>query len=269
MGVVLAWSAIALPWLGLGVPALFGIAVWRRSLSAYVAVLVCASGWLAAFGGSLLPASAAPGDLVVVQHNFSDENRDPAGTIATLMAVRPDLIGLEEVTVDLEVPLPHHVVFGTVGLWSRYPISSAAPVDIKPHGLDADWRRGLRAVVRGVVVYVVHLPSVRLDTAWRDDSAAQLGRWLAGERGPVVLMGDLNGVVEDRGLRPITARMSTARGGFAWSFPAAFPVGRIDQVMVRGGEVSGVWTLARTGSDHLPVAARVTVGGAGAPASAR
>lgn len=34
---------------------------------------------------------------------------------------------------------------------------------------------------------------------------------------------------------------------------------RIDQIMVRGMEPTASWTLPETGSDHLPVAARVTI----------
>jgi vancomycin resistance protein VanJ len=254
-----------LPWLGLGVPVLLGHAVWRRTAAALLAFLLPAAAWLGVFGGGLLPADGGPAGLVVVQHNFSDENADPAATVRVLMAAGPDLIGLEEITPAVEVPLPYRVVFGTVGLWSKYPITDAAAVDIKPRGLEADWRRGLRAVVGGVVVYVVHLPSVRVrltgfDTAWRDDSAARLGALLAAERRPVVLIGDLNGTVDDRGLRPVTRQLGTARSGFAWSFPARAPVGRIDQVMVRGGTVTGVWALPSTGSDHLPIAARIRLG---------
>ncbi|MFI5905971.1 endonuclease/exonuclease/phosphatase family protein [Dactylosporangium sp. NPDC051541] len=253
-----------LPWTWLGVVVLFGIAVWTRTKAAFLAFALSGGFWLHAFGGGLLPADSRAADFVVVQHNFSDENADPAGTVRVLMEAEPDLVGLEEVTREIDVPLRYRAVFGTVGLWSRYPIEEASAVDIKPRGLEAEWRRGLRAVVRGVVIYVVHLPSVRLklsgfDTVWRDDSAAQLGEMLRRERGAVVLIGDFNGTVDDHGLGPITRLMSTARTGFAWSFPAKFPVGRIDQVMVRGGEVTALWALRATGSDHLPVVARTRI----------
>lgn len=77
---------------------------------------------------------------------------------------------------------------------------------------------------------------------------------------PVILMGDLNSTVDDRGLAPLTSRLNTARRGFAFSFPAAFPVARIDQVMVRSATVTHIRTLPGTGSDHLPVAARIAPG---------
>ncbi|MFG2043981.1 endonuclease/exonuclease/phosphatase family protein [Dactylosporangium sp. NPDC048998] len=265
-----------LPWLGLAVPILLGVAVWRRSIPMLISVLVAVVAWLAAFGGQMLPAGGGPADLVAVQHNVSDENPDPAGTARALTQPRPDLIGLEEVTPEalpayaavLEAQYPHHTVQGTVGLWSRYPLADARAIDIKPRGLDADWNRGLRAVVQApggdIAVYVAHLPSVRIglrkgfNTAWRDDSAARLGALLATEPIPhVILLGDLNSTVDDRGLRPVSSRLTWASSGFAWSFPARAPIARIDQIMARSATVTGVRALPATGSDHLPIAARI------------
>jgi vancomycin resistance protein VanJ len=50
-----------------------------------------------------------------------------------------------------------------------------------------------------------------------------------------------------------------AGSGFGFSWPASFPMARIDQIMVKGIEPVTSWTLPATGSDHLPVAARVKV----------
>lgn len=73
----------------------------------------------------------------------------------------------------------------------------------------------------------------------------------------VILLGDLNGTVDDRGLAPLTSRLGAPRRGSALSWPAAFPVARIDQILTRSATASEVWTLPATGSDHLPVAARI------------
>ena len=115
-----------------------------------------------------------------------------------------------------------------------------------------------------LAVHVAHLPSVRvrasgLAASWRDESAGLLGDALAAEeQSRAVLVGDLNGTADDRALDPLTSRLNVAERGVALSFPAAFPVARIDQVMARGAAVASVRTLSATGSDHLPVAARVT-----------
>ncbi|MFC4503985.1 endonuclease/exonuclease/phosphatase family protein [Streptomyces vulcanius] len=270
---------VFLPWLGLAVVVLFGLALLRRSAVALVALLLPVAAWTYHFGGLLLPG-AEPGarDLVVVQHNVSDENTDPADTARALADVGPDLIAMEELVLPglsvyaktLAPDYPYHVVRGTVGLWSKHPLSDTRWVDIRPDGITEGWSRGLRAVVRTphreIAVYVAHLPSVRvgasgLASSWRDESADLLGRAVAAERlRTVILLGDLNGTVEDRGLAPLTSRMNVAQRGFAFSYPAGFPLARIDQVMARSATVGHIRTLPATGSDHLPVAARIILG---------
>ncbi|WP_240803662.1 endonuclease/exonuclease/phosphatase family protein [Streptomyces sp. A0592] len=269
-----------LPWLGLVVALLLTAALVRRSAVAVVALLLPALAWLGQFGGLLLPAEHGAHHLTVVQHNVSDENPDPAGTASALAAAAPELVALEEVTPSalpayaaaLESRYPHHAVEGTVGLWSKYPLTGVRRVDIKPAGIGEGWSRGMRAGVSTpegeVAVYVAHLPSVRIGPSGfasqlRDESARLLGAAVAAEPvDRVVLLGDLNGTVDDRGLAPLTSRMAAPRRGFALSWPAAFPVSRIDQVLARSGTVGGIRTLPATGSDHLPVAARITWGAA-------
>ncbi|MER8198471.1 endonuclease/exonuclease/phosphatase family protein [Streptomyces microflavus] len=269
-----------LPWAGVVVALLFVVALVRRSGVGLVALLLPVAVWVQGFGGLLLPGDGVRSDareLVVVQHNVSDENPDPAGTARALAAAGGDLIALEEVVVPalalyedvLGADYPHHVVHGTVGLWSKYPIAEERLVDIRPRAFEAGWSRGLRAVVRtpygDVAAYVAHLPSVRvgaggLTSSPRDESARMLGDAVRGEEvGAVILMGDLNGTVDDRGLEPLTSQLNVAERGFAFSFPAAFPLARIDQVLARSADVSHIRTLPATGSDHLPVAARVTL----------
>ncbi|MEU6084589.1 endonuclease/exonuclease/phosphatase family protein [Streptomyces sp. NPDC047108] len=265
-----------LPWLGLAVVVLLGAALLRRSAVALVALLLPVAAWTSLFGGLLLPERDPGGrDLVVVQHNVSDENADPASTARALAAAEPDLVALEELTPSalrvyetrLGRDYPYHAVRGTVGLWSKHPLTGTRHLDIKPRGITEPWRRGLRTVARtphgDVAVYVAHLPSVRvrasgLASSWRDESASLLGEAIAAEkRRTVILLGDLNGTVDDRGLAPLTSRLNVAERGFALSFPAGFPLARIDQVMARSATVTGIRTLPATGSDHLPVAARI------------
>lgn len=265
-----------LPWLGLAVPVLLGLALLRRSALALLAVLLPVVAWLGLFGARLLPAEASAYDVTALQHNVSDENADPAGTAEALTRTRPDLIALEELTPaalpayadTLASRFPHHAVHGTVGLWSRFPLADVRPLDIAPDGVGADWNRGLRATARmptrDVAVYVAHLPSVRLglgegfSSAWRDESATLLGAAIAAERqDEVILLGDLNSTVDDRGTAPVTSRMTSTGTGIAFSWPAALPAARIDQIMTRAATVTRTWSLPRTGSDHLPIAARI------------
>jgi vancomycin resistance protein VanJ len=261
-----------LPWLGLAIPLLIARA-WFRSLRALLLALLPLAIWLGMFGPRLLPAPDSTHHLVAVQHNVSDENPDPAGTVRTLLEAGPDFIGLEEVVPEalpayvaaFGSAYPHFTVQGTVALWSRHPLTESRLLDIRPASLGPDWNRGLRAVARtphgDIAVYVAHLPSVRLNpigltSSRRDESAAKLAAALAAEpRERIILLGDLNSTVDDRALQPVLARLHTVTKGFAFSWPAGAPLARIDHVMAGGMTVTSVRTLPRTGSDHLPVRA--------------
>ncbi|MFC9077452.1 endonuclease/exonuclease/phosphatase family protein [Streptomyces sp. NPDC057062] len=262
-----------LPWTSLAVPLLLLCAAVRRSATAAVAALLPAVVWSSLFGGTLLDKRAAGADLTVVTHNVNEHNPHPAHTARVLAASGAGVVALEELgdataayRTALAADYPYHSVHGTVGLWSRYPLAEARTVDIAP------WPRALRATVRTpegpVAVYVAHLLSVRFSAASgfgtdaRDAAARRLAAALRAEPLPrTVLMGDFNGTTDDRALSAVTSRLRSAQeesgAGFGLSWPASFPVARIDHILVRGVEPRSAWTLPATGSDHLPVAASV------------
>ena len=264
-----------LPWLGLAVPVLLVLALLRRSATALVFLLLPAAVWANLFGALLLPGDRGAHDITAVQHNVSDENTAPVGTVEALIKAAPELIALEELTPPalalyekaLAPDYPYHAVEGTVGLWSKYPLADVRQLDIKPKGIEEGWNRGLRAAARTpwgeIAVYVAHLPSVRVrltgfDSGWRDESAGLLGTAIAAEKlDKVILLGDFNSTVDDRGLAPVTSQMNPPARDFAFSWPAVFPVSRIDHIMTRSATVTGVRTLPATGSDHLPIAAGI------------
>ncbi|MFJ8015163.1 endonuclease/exonuclease/phosphatase family protein [Streptomyces sp. NPDC096339] len=267
-----------LPWLGLAVPLLLVGAVLRKSATALIAILLTAAVWVNVFGGLVTDKSGPGGNLVVATHNVDADNPDPRGTAESIAKSGADVLALTELKGSV-VPVyeeslastyKYHSVEGTVGVWSKYPLSASRPVDIK-----LGWTRAMRVTVETapgnqVAVFVAHLPSVRVKlnagfTAnQRDNSADALGAALAAEPlKKAILLGDLNGTMNDRALSEVTSQMRSTQGaagdGFGFSWPAQFPMARIDQIMVRGIEPEASWTLPRTGSDHLPVAARVTV----------
>lgn len=266
-----------LPWLGVLIPLLLAGALVRRSATALIAVVLPAVVWLNLFGGLLSDKTAGGGDLMVATHNVNADNPDPSGTAREVAASGADILALEEIKASavptyeqaLAGTYPHHAVVGTVGLWSKYPLSDIEAVDIR-----LGWKRAMRATVATpegpVAVYVAHLPSVRVKAAagftarQRDKSADALGEAIADEKLPrVILLGDLNGTMNDRALNAVTSQMRSTQGaagdGFGFSWPASFPMARIDQIMVKGVEPETSWTLPATSSDHLPVAARVKV----------
>ncbi|RKE18833.1 endonuclease/exonuclease/phosphatase family protein [Streptomyces sp. TLI_171] len=263
-----------LPWLGVTVPVLLGLALWRRAGIAVLAALLPAAVWLNLFGALLVDKSSGPGDFTVLTHNVAAANDDPQGTIRMLTSSGAEIVALEEVsaaaapvyTAGLAAAYPYHAVEGTVGLWSTYPIDGITVVDIK-----MGWTRAFRAEVttpKGpLAVYVAHLPSVRVKfdsgfTAGRRDVSAQaLGDAIEHEPlRKVLVLGDLNGTMNDRSLAPITSQLRSAQGaagdGFGFSWPASFPLARIDQILSKGGLVpTDSRTLPADASDHLAVAA--------------
>jgi len=266
-----------LPWLGLLVPLLLLLALVRKSATALIALILPVSVWLNLFGGLLSDKTGTGGDLTVATHNVNADNPDPSGTARDVAASGADVVALEELTATavpvyeraLASTYKYHSVQGTVGLWSKYPMTGVRAVDIK-----LGWTRAMRATVSTpegrVAFYVAHMPSVRVKleagftARQRDTSADALGEAIADE--PLkrkVLLGDLNGTMNDRSLNAVTSQMRSTQGaagnGFGFSWPASFPMARIDQIMVQGIEPVSSWTLPATGSDHLPVAARVSL----------
>ncbi|MGW4894485.1 endonuclease/exonuclease/phosphatase family protein [Kitasatospora sp. NPDC004240] len=263
-----------LPWLGLAVPVLLVPALLRRSATALIALLLPTVLWFNLFGGLLSDKSGGTADWRVVSHNVAAGNTDPQGTVKLLKASGAQIVALQELAgKDLRAyekgladTYPYHAVEGTVGLWSSYPIGGVKVVDIK-----MGWTRAFRAQVTTpqgpLAVYVAHLPSVRLKAEsgftadQRDASAQALGDAIEAEPlKKVLLMGDLNGTMNDRSLAPITSQMRSAQGaagdGFGFSWPAEFPMARIDQIMSKGGlRPTDSKVLDRDGSDHLAVAA--------------
>jgi vancomycin resistance protein VanJ len=280
-----------LPWFGLFIPVLLAGALWRRSASAVAALLLPVTVWLTLFGGLLSDKSHPGSDLTVAEQNVNADNPDPARTARDLAASGADLLALVELTPQatdtyekgLANTYPYHTVQGTVGLWSRLPLSDTRPIDIMDYGplaatIPADKKmapnRALRTTVATpygpLAVYVAHLGSVRLNpragfwTSSRNIGVQALGKAIAAEQNKrVVLLGDLNGTTDDRVFNDITSQMHSAQtaagDGFGFTWPAKFPVVRTDQILVRGMKPDSSWVLPATGSDHLPVAAGISL----------
>ncbi|WP_246095213.1 endonuclease/exonuclease/phosphatase family protein [Streptomyces roseicoloratus] len=260
-----------LPWAGLSVPVLLVLALVRRSRIAAVAVIAPAVVWGSLFHGVVADKSSGGGDLIVVTHNVDEANPDPEGTARALARSGAHVIALEELSSsstpvyerELAAAYPYHSVHLGVGLWSTYPLRRTEPVPIMP------WTRAVRATVdtpRGpVAVFAAHLASVRVTplgfaTARRNEAGRKLAEAVRAERLPrVVVMGDFNGTTGDPALGALTSPLrsahSEAGAGFGLTWPASFPLVRIDQILVRGVSPAAAWSLPATGSDHLPVAA--------------
>jgi vancomycin resistance protein VanJ len=261
-----------LPWFGLAVPPLVLLAAIRRRALAIVSALLPGLVWFQMYAPLLPDKQIGDGDFRVVAHNVNAENTDTEGTAATLLAAEPDVIVLVELTEEQRIAwsdvlsdqYEYSVSYGTVALWSTYPVLDSTEVD-----LNLGWARAFRAAVEiegePVAFYVAHLLSVRVNaegftSEQRNETAALLGEAIADEQlDHVVLAGDLNGTVQDRSLAPITYQLASAHAeagsGFGFTWPADTPLARIDQVLYRGLEATGSDVLEATASDHRPVQA--------------
>ena len=261
-----------LPWFGLAIPVLVILAAVRRKPIAIIAALLPALVWTKLYAGLLPDKSVGPGEFRVVAHNVNADNTEIEATSAALIAEDADVLALVELDPDqlaefervLAAEYEHSVAYGTVALWSHHPISASAGID-----LELGWERAFRAEIdfdgRPVAFYVAHLPSVRVSTdgftaGQRNLSAELLGEAVADERlERVVLLGDLNGTMQDRALAPITYQLESAHAaagqGFGFTWPTSNPLARIDQVLFRGLEATDSAVLDATASDHRPVAA--------------
>ncbi|WP_328990706.1 endonuclease/exonuclease/phosphatase family protein [Kribbella sp. NBC_01245] len=261
-----------LPWSILAVPVLLVFAIARRSVAILLVMVMPLSAWLATFGATFADKQqSGTADLTVVSHNVSAVNSNHAGTATALAASGADLIALEELSRKairvyervLEPSYRYHVVEGTVGLWSKYPIADSRSVDI----YEPD--RALRTTVetpRGpVAVFVAHLSSVRVKPAIgfmtnrRNYAAKLLGEAIRTDRvRRTILAGDFNGTTLDRALTPLTDRLVSVQDeagqGFGLTWPAILPIARIDNILVRNVKPLRSWTLPATTSDHLPIA---------------
>ncbi|MFE4665524.1 endonuclease/exonuclease/phosphatase family protein, partial [Streptomyces sp. NPDC056734] len=261
-----------LPWSALAVPPLLLLGLIRRSPLTVIGALLPALAWLTLYGDTVTDRQRPGGTLTVVTHNVGEDNPDPAGTARALAATGAQVIAVQELSSVARDPfrraLPdryrHYTIQGGVGLWSTYEMTGAEPLDIMP------WPRALRATLttpKGpVTVYVAHLASVRVTpgagfaTARRDAAAVLLAD--AMDQDPsarMLLVGDFNGTTDDRALAPLLHTMTSAQeaagAGFGFTWPARFPLIRIDHVLARGLDPVSAGVLPATASDHLPVSA--------------
>ncbi|MFI5930738.1 endonuclease/exonuclease/phosphatase family protein [Actinoplanes sp. NPDC051494] len=252
-----------LPWFGVVLPLLLGASVVRRSRWAFVVSLVPSILWTVMFGPVLVPRSGADHhDLRVATLNLGATNPEPRTALAAVAEADPDVLVLQELTVGnraaaglaLDRTWIHHTVTGTVGIWSKVPLSDMSPVDI-----GIGWTRALRVTVPTqdgpLRIYVAHLASARpAATAERNQTVASLARTIAADESPrLLLAGDLNTTTTDRqfaAFEPLEDTQVEAGSGFGFTWPSKLPVMRPDHILQRGMSTQRSWVVEAPGSDH-------------------
>ena len=239
----------------------------RRAWWACSAVLVAVLVWSAVFVPQLIPASGVSGtaDLTVATQNIGAANTDQAVAARQLAATGAGIVSMQEIvgtdtaaTAVLDAQYAFQARVSTVGLWSQWSMDEPESLE-----LGLSWARALRTVVHhpdgDIAVYAVHLPSVRPgDTAARDDAITELRDLVAADTAArVLVVGDLNTAGTDPALTALTAELAdsrqTVRGGFGFTWPAAFPATRPDHVLGKGLTPVSDQVLAAAGSDHRAV----------------
>lgn len=250
-----------LPWIGLAVPVLLLGAAIARSKPATVAALVPGVVWAVMFGSTI--TATPPGgrsDLKVATVNVGVTN-SASGEAVRKIAEGLDLVAAQELTPggpaakQLDRMFAYKYPVGTVGLWSRYPLSEQRKLDV-----GMGWPRALRAVAdtpKGkVTVYVMHLASARPGhTDFRDKSLAHARRLVDDDRSKrILLMGDLNTATTDRGMSGLTPPLRDAQreagDGFGFTWPSSFPITRPDHILYKGMTATRAGVAPATGSDH-------------------
>lgn len=247
-------------------------------------------------GGACRPTSATPRDplaLHIVSYNIrhgrgSDDRLDLARTGQVLAALRPDLVGLQEVdrrvqrsggvdeaaTLGAQLGMSH--AFGAfmpyqggeygMAILSRFPIESQTAIRL-PEGNEPRVALAVRVRLpdgRALNVYNVHFDWVQ-DDAFRFAQARALAAVLDTVQVPYVLLGDFNDEPGSRTLALFHARAQELAkpADDRFTFSSTAPTKEIDFVFVAP---RAAWTAGRAqavterlASDHRPVVADVAL----------
>lgn len=246
-----------------------------------------------------LPSRGAEHTVTVLTHNILAANRDASRLADAILAEDADIVALQELVANhanrlaprLTARYPYRVIYSNqgLGLYSRYPIRDAELLTLAPESSYA-----IRAIVDTpsgpLTVFNAHPRNPRIDwtpgegsllyiadfdPSRRDRAIATLAAAVARVQGPVIVLGDLNLPDRSGAYRQLTARLDDAHReagwGLGYTFPEGwaggrlwfpFPVLRIDYVL-HSPDIRAVETRrgAPSGSDHLPVFARLALPG--------
>lgn len=259
-------AAAVLPWCGLALAVLVVIALLkarRVTLILLAPVLVWVLAILPSAPGLAVAAPSESTPIEVVSQNVRAHSGGAAASASELADMSADVIALTELDADslqaaretLAADYPHSYAIGTVAVWSRYPLADAQALT-----LGLDWKRALRVVVNApdadIAVYVMHAASVRPGMQKeRDTMLAGIADAVAHDPAEsVVVVGDFNAASADPALGALRSQLDWVRptdGSLGLTWPAAFPLVRIDHVFVRGLTVVDSSTARVGNSDHL------------------
>lgn len=263
--------SIVLPLLGivaLVVVLVTVVLVPRAGIAASVAVLLFL--FVAAPAMPTLPRAAEEDALTIASQNVRVRSGNREASARALMEQSPDIVTLteldwtsrEEADAVLSEQYEYSYAVATVGIWSVYPLFDGEALD-----LGLGWNRTLRITVEAPAgdtsVYLIHAASLRPGAlSARDEMLAELATTVREDESPrIIALGDFNAATTDPALRGLASEIDRARPsdgltGFTW--PAKFPLARIDHLFQRGFNVASSETLRAGTSDHLAISVVLT-----------
>ena len=246
-----------LPWTGALIVILLIVGLIRFSVWSIIGVVVPALVWGQMFGAYLKPSSEPEHtDIVVATQNVGARLPEPSATALRIIERKPDIVTLQEIESlsgkiireQMDKNFKHNQVSDTVGL--SWPRAFAATVETD-HG--------------SVRVYSVHMPSVRPGRESLRNAALQTVAQKVSEDPAqrVIVAGDFNSTSTDRYFADLNDSLTDTRratgGGFGFTWPATFPVARLDHIMVRGMDPVSDTVLPRGTSDHRAIVAGINL----------
>jgi endonuclease/exonuclease/phosphatase (EEP) superfamily protein YafD len=226
----------------------------------------------------------APRAFVVMTHNAGNGLAPPATLAAVLRAAGADLVGLQEITAvqatalerDLADLYPHRVLYGEgipgKGLLSKFPLRDVERLRLYPDRPDLRATVEMDGAALSVIVAHPRPPGFHWNGFYMNaHSLAQVAALirLATTGAPTVLLGDFN--LTDRARLYAEIRRAglidafrAAGQGPGWTLPTRYfrlpltPLLRIDYIWYTAHlRAAAAWVGRDSGSDHLPVLARM------------
>ncbi|MFT4148096.1 MAG: endonuclease/exonuclease/phosphatase family protein [Micrococcaceae bacterium] len=261
-----------LPWFGLlSIFFIFLAFLYRKQKAA---ILLLAFPLVAAlmFIPQLLPtkANTASNALTVATSNIDADNKDPQAAVQSIIAQNADLVGIEElegtageeVVSAMNAAYPYNHVFGTVALWSKYPITDGEAAD-----MPTNYGRVLTSEVdlpQGKTqVYVSHMGSYRpSEHAQRDEMLDQISQVMKTDpNDKAIIMGDFNASTYDSHFQEVLHAWPETKNehfGMGFTWPTFFPATKIDHVFYKGFTNGTSHTFTAQGSDHKAIKATIS-----------
>lgn len=268
MGIALLIESI-LPWTGIFLALVLLMFLIRFSVLSAIGILVPTVVWASMFGSAVIPANdQGDPDLTVATHNVGARLSEPTAAAKSLVSADPDIVTIQEleslsgkiIHKELDSSFQHSQVVDTIGVWSKWPMSAPEEVD-----LGLQWPRAFATTIStdhgDIRFYSVHMPSVRPGhEAMRNAAIRRLATEVeTDEAEHVIVAGDFNTATTDTNFSTLSPPLEDTRvetgGGFGFTWPARFPVTRLDHVLYRGFEATSDEVLGRGSSDHRAVLA--------------